>query len=104
MSRQRTEESLRDDLDLIAGLDAVAGAKPVEHAEALERVLGGGHAARQPLHRIAVRDGDNPDAQGLCRLDFGERQAPEARDRFAESAVSLGPDALGGEDEAVDVA
>src|SRR6516162_6483971 len=98
------EDSLDHDLDLVAGIGVVVGSKPVEDAKALERAVGHRHAARQALDGVTACDGHDLDVQRLCRLAFRQRHATEGADRFAKGAIDLRGRALGGEDEAIDVA
>src|SRR5262249_481603 len=96
--------SLDHDLDLVAGIDAIVGTKPIEDAKALDRAVGDRHAARQALDRVTGCDRHDLDAQRLCRLAFRQRHATEGADRFAKGTIDLRARALGGEDEAIDVA
>src|SRR5215472_8488916 len=98
------EDSLDHDLDLVAGIGVVVGTKPVEDAKALDRAVGDRHAARQALDRVTACDGHDLDVQRLCRLAFRQRHATEGADGFAKGAIDLRGHALGGEDEAIDVA
>src|SRR5262249_50470873 len=98
------EDSLDHDLDLVAGIGVVVGTKPVEDAKALDRAVGHRYAARQALDRVTACDGHDLDVQRLCRLAFRQRHATEGADGFAKGAVDLRGRALGGEDEAIDVA
>src|SRR2546430_300908 len=96
--------SLDHDFDLVAGIGVVVGSKPVEDAKALDRAVGHRHAARQALDRVTACDGHDLDVQRLCRLAFRQRHATEGTDGFAKGAIDLRGRALGGEDEAIDVA
>ena len=51
-----------------------------------------------------ARDGHDLDPQRLGRLAFRQAHAAEGPDRIAEGAVDLRRHALGGEDEAIDIA
>src|SRR5262249_42157905 len=96
--------SLDHDLDLVAGIGVIVGTKPVEDAKALDPAVGDRHAARQALDRVTGCDGHDLDVQRLCRLAFRQRHATEGADAFAKGTIDLRGRAVGGEDEAVDVA
>src|SRR6266545_8431973 len=101
--RAARRRSLDDDLHLLARLQVLAGAKPVEHAEALELTIGDCHALREPLRRVAGSNRNELQTQWLCGLAFGEREPAEARHRLAECAIDFRGAALGGKDEAVHI-
>ncbi len=98
-----TRQLLHHELDERARGNAVIGAEPIEHAEALDRTVRCRHHGAELLDRVAGIYPRDLDVEGLSRLALGERHAAEGGHRFAVGAIDLRRHALGREDEAIDI-
>src|SRR5262249_60747717 len=76
----------------------------VEHAEAVERVVGGRHAMRKLLGRIIGADGHDLQPQRPYLLALLKRHPTEGHDGFAELLIDLRGPVFGGTNEAIHVA
>src|SRR5262245_14500858 len=97
-------ESLHRDLHLFAWLEPVVRAQSVEHAEALDRMVGRRHAVREFFHRVGLTDRNHPEAKRLDLFAFLQRHAAERHDRLAKGAIDLRRPCLCGKDETIDFA
>src|SRR6478735_9002764 len=99
----RAPQSLHDDLDLFAGLEAVMRAEAIEHAETVKGVIGGRHAVCELFDRIVCADRNDLEAKRFDLLALLQGHAAEGHDGFAKLLVDLCGSVLGSENKAIDV-
>src|SRR5436190_2124001 len=102
--RTGTTDLLHHELDLVTRFQRLSRRQTIEHEEALERAVGDCHTRGKPFRRVGCRHRYHLDTQGLCAVDFGQRHAAEAIDRFAEGALAFSRLLLGGENKSVNLA
>src|SRR5262245_4767506 len=102
--RSGSSKSLHDDFDLFTGFQLIVRAEPVEHAEAVERVIGRRHAMRHFFDRIVGADCNGLQTKRPDLLALLQGHSAEGHDGFAKLQIDRRGSVLGGENKAVDVA
>ena len=93
------------DLDFAARLQPLAGLEPVEHAEAIDLALQPPSGLGQLLDLLSqARPSTTCRQSGLPSSISARLMRQNVPDQLAEDTIGLGRAALGGEDEAVNVA
>src|ERR1700741_3218324 len=94
--------SLDDDFDLLAGFQLIVRAEPIEHAEAVERVVARRHAMGEFFDRIARADYNGFQTKGSDLLALLQGHPAEGHDGFTKLKIDRCGSVFGGENKAID--